>query len=394
MSPRNSPSPEYDLAVVLSHPIQYYSPIFRELAKRIRLRVFYCHDLKPEERLATGIGREFSWDVPLLDGYEWEYLRNVSSHPGVHSFFGCNAPDLFKILRAERYRSVMVGGWQLYAYCQAMIAAKRHGVKLLVRGDSQRPGGRRFWKRVAKRAVYSLAAAQIDAFLAVGQRAAEYYRYYGGKPEKIYFVPHCVDNRWWSERAESAQQRITALRSKWNLPAGPTTFLFVGRFIPMKRPVDLARAFLEARRSADLRLVYVGDGTLKSAVADVVRDSPDVSFVGFQNQSALPELYALGDALVLPSDAGETWGLVVNEAFASGVPAVVSDEVGSAPDLIDNGLTGLTFNGGDITALRDALLDFDRLKRTGFEFGTHLRLKINRYSVENAVVGICSAIST
>ncbi len=79
---------------------------------------------------------------------------------------------------------------------------------------------------------------------------------------------------------------------------------------------------------------------------------------GFQNQTELPAWYAAADVLVLPSDGGETWGLVVNEALACGTPAVVSDAVGCAPDLAldrDPGRTGAVFAVGDPAALADAV---------------------------------------
>ena len=106
-----------------------------------------------------------------------------------------------------------------------------------------------------------------------------------------------------------------------------------------------------------VQVVLVGSGELEDALREAATSELEVPvhFAGFKNQSELPQYYVGADLLVLPSDGGETWGLVVNEAMACGLPAVVSDAVGCAPDLIDAGETGEVFPMGDIEALADAL---------------------------------------
>ena len=116
-------------------------------------------------------------------------------------------------------------------------------------------------------------------------------------------------------------------------------------------------------------VVFAGSGELEPELRQIAADaSVRAEFMGFVNQSELPAVYGAADLLVLPSDGRETWGLVVNEAMACGVPAVVSDAVGCAPDLVEPGATGAIFPLGDVAALATAIetvlsLDADHVRR-------------------------------
>ena len=78
------------LAIIASHPIQYYAPLFKVLSKEIELKVFYCHNPSAEEIGKDGFGKAFEWDVDLLDGYEYEFLENHSKKPSLSDFNGFN----------------------------------------------------------------------------------------------------------------------------------------------------------------------------------------------------------------------------------------------------------------------------------------------------------------
>jgi glycosyltransferase involved in cell wall biosynthesis len=118
-----------------------------------------------------------------------------------------------------------------------------------------------------------------------------------------------------------------------------------------------------------------------------------VTFAGFLNQTEIVGAYVAADCLVLPSDTGETWGLVVNEAMACGIPAIVSDQVGCGPDLVSDGVTGATFPMGDVDALAKRLIDLSgnpsALRAMG---GAACERVTSHYSVERAVEGTMAAI--
>jgi glycosyltransferase involved in cell wall biosynthesis len=139
--------------------------------------------------------------------------------------------------------------------------------------------------------------------------------------------------------------------------------------------------------------MLVGDGPLRAELEDAANSAPGrIHFAGFQNQSRLPAFYAAADALVLPSDSSETWGLVVNEAFACGIPAVVSGAAGCAPDLIDEGRTGFTFPCGKTEALAEAMLRVLDL-RNDPNLPKYLAAKSEAHSVSAASRGIDRALA-
>ena len=173
--------------------------------------------------------------------------------------------------------------------------------------------------------------------------------------------------------------------------------LFVGKFIAKKRPADIINALAILQQSTTYNqqavAVFVGSGELDHSLRDLAQhENVCVHFAGFKNQSELPACYAAADVLVLPSDGGETWGLVVNEAMACGLPAIVSDAVGCAPDLIDAGQTGFVFPMGDTAALAKRIEQLANLKAGGHDFKPALAAKLRIYSLQNAVAATLHVI--
>jgi glycosyltransferase involved in cell wall biosynthesis len=116
-----------------------------------------------------------------------------------------------------------------------------------------------------------------------------------------------------------------------------------------------------------------------------------VTFTGFMNQSEIISAYVAADCLVLSSDAGETWGLVANEAMACGRPALVSDLVGCSRDLIRPGITGDIFSFGDWDALTRKMSALGTDRETLAAMGERARHHVEKYSPEAAARGICDA---
>jgi glycosyltransferase involved in cell wall biosynthesis len=357
------------LALLASHPIQYQAPWFRELARRCELRVFFAHRPDPTAQ-GEGFGTAFAWDVDLLSGYEHEFLPNRAKAPGTSHFRGCDTPTIHERLGAGGFDALILTGWHLRCYWQGQRAAKALALPVFVRGDSQLGTPRPLWKRLGKELAYRLMLRRFDGFLCVGQRNHDYLRHYGVPEAKLHRVPHFVDNAWFRERAAAVDREAT--RRAWGLATGRPALLFVGKFIPKKRPLDLLEAterLPAARRPA---LVYVGSGELGPALrARAGELGVEALFPGFLNQSELPAAYAAADALVLPSES-ETWGLVVNEAMACGLPAIVSEACGCAPDLIEESVTGFAYPAGDVAALAEKIERLLALRESGHDWGPAL----------------------
>jgi glycosyltransferase involved in cell wall biosynthesis len=121
--------------------------------------------------------------------------------------------------------------------------------------------------------------------------------------------------------------------------------------------------------------------------------SADATFLGFRNQSELPAIYAAADVLVLPSDRQETWGLVINEAMAAGLPVIASDAVGCVPDLIAPGVTGDRFPPGDVKALAAALKGLKDDPTRGPRMATAAAKRVSEFSAERAAAGVMEAVA-
>lgn len=375
------------LAICASHPIQYQAPLFRRLARQVDLTVLFADKANPSEP-GEGFSVDWDWDVDLLSGYEHRFLRNVSARPGVNHFSGCDTPEVGKILRAGRFDAVLLLGWHLKTFHQALVGAKMGGIPVLQRGDSQIGTPRSAVKKVFKAIAYPVFLRAFDAALAVGSRSREYWRHYGYPETRIFFAPHGVDSGWFNDRA--TREAGEALRARVGATADECVVLFAGKLIPKKRPLDLVAAvgrLNEAGRTA--RVLVAGSGPLEMEMASLARSSSvRMDVLGFCNQSAMPAVYAAADALVLPSDGGETWGLVANEALACGTPVILSDRVGSAPDLVGDRSAGLSFPMGDVPALAEAIVEVMKHPPSP----EAIAAKSREYSIDVAVSGICEAV--
>jgi len=373
------------LGVLATHPIQNHAPIFRELARHCDLTVYFAHRQTPEGQAQAGFGVPFEWDVDLLSGYESAFLANRSRRPATNRFFGCDTPGIDEAIVRGRFDAFMVTGWGVKTYWQAVMACRRRNVPVLIRGDSQLPARRRPALRLAKELVYPRLLGLFDGFLYVGRRNHDYLRHYGLAERRLFFSPHCVDNDSFASRAETERE---ARRDREASAAATKSVLFAGKLVERKRPFDVIRALaLVATQGCRTQAVFVGAGELEDSLRrEAASSGVPAIFHGFQNQSRMPSLYAAADLLVLPSDHQETWGLVVNEAMACGVPAVVSDAVGCGPDLIDPGRTGAVFPLGDVTALSGAIQSTLALAPSSIR--RHLSKKMADYSPAGAARGI------
>jgi len=342
------------IGFLVSHPIQYYAPIFRELARRCDLQVYFAHRQTPEQQARAGFGVAFDWDVDILSGYQSRFLANRARDPSTDRFWGCHTPELAAEIAGGKFDAFVVPGWALRSYWQAVIACRRAGVPVLARGDSQLAGPRRPMVRLAKALAFSAVLRAFDGFLYVGQRNREYLLHHGVADDRLFFSPHCVDNDAFASR--SAATRAGHLRARAS-DGAPRRVLFVGKLVERKRPLDALRAVAGLRsEGVPVEMTFAGSGELQAELEAAARNSGlPAAFLGFVNQSRMPEIYAAADLIVLPSDGSETWGLAINEAMACGVPAVVSDAVGCGPDLVDPGRTGAVFPLADVSALVSAL---------------------------------------
>ena len=375
------------LAVVTSHPIQYHAPLFRELARRTDLTVYFAHRATPVDQAKAGFGFEFDWDVDLLSDYRHVFLHNIAKHPSVETFAGCDTPEVGRRLAEGRFDAVLVMGWHLKSFIQTVLAAKRLGIPIMARGDSHLQTPRGTVKRVAKAFVYPGFLRLFDVALYVGERSRAYWMHYRYPATRLFFSPHCVDAEWFAQRA--TPEAGIALRARLGLPPERRVMLFAGKLVPFKRPLDLISAASRLKSlGLDIELLFAGSGPLEEEIVAAAKTAAvRCHMLGFCNQSEMPGVYSAANVLVMPSNGRETWGLVANEALACGTPIVVSDAVGCAPDLAESGDAGRAFGVEDVGSLTAALSDVMNRPPAA----TAIASKSAAYSVGPAVDGIIRA---
>jgi glycosyltransferase involved in cell wall biosynthesis len=339
------------LAALISHPIQYIVPLLQRLASRpeVDLTVFYMSEVGLKPAVVEGLGETFVWDIPLLEGYRYRFLRNFSPHPHRQRPTAKLNLGIATELLLGRFDALYLHGYVAATEMLAFGCAKALRMPILFHGDtvldsnSPRPA----WLRENFRRQFT---ANIDAALAMSGRARAFYQHYGVPEERIFWSPLAVDNERWMQEARARQGDREAALQELGLDPSLPTLLHVSLMRPVKRPKDLLLAFEQLKTPANL--VMVGGGPLFEELQTYCREKAleRVKFVGPQNMSTLGRYYALASVFVLPSEH-EVNPLTVREAMCFGLPVITSDRVQSAADFIQEGHNGFTFRMGNVAEL-------------------------------------------
>ena len=373
------------LGVLSTHPVQYQAPLYRALAARgdVDLTVFYAHRPTPEQQ-GNEFGVAFEWDTDLLGGYHSVFLNNRAATRGI-GFGGFDTPEIGGHISRGCFDAFVVNGWHARSYLQGIVGCWRSGTPVMVRGDSYLLPNERPLKRALKGRLYPFFLRRLDACLSVGTLSEEYFRYYGAR--RIYRVPHFVDNEFFATIGRTGRTREN-LRAQWKIPRDAFVCSFVGKLIPRKRPLDLVRA---AARNG-VHLIFAGDGAIRAECErEAHRLGVSATFLGFVNQSGLPDVHACADVFSLPSEI-ETWGLVVNEAMASGLPVVVADTVACGRDLVIEGETGFVHRVADVDSLARVLAATREASASGRRMGESARSFIQRYNANSSADALVQAV--
>lgn len=397
------------LAIITTHPIQYNAPLFRLLAERknISIKVFYTWgESVMTDKFDPGFGKSISWDIPLLEGYEYQFVENISNNPGSHHFRGIQCPDINKQIEKWQSDALLVYGWSFSAHLSC-IRYFKNKIPIYFRGDSTLIDVTSFLKSVIKRTTLKWVYKHIDYALYTGEHNRQYFEHYGLSQKQLIEALHVVDNSRFLDSAGLYQQKALEWRESLGIPKENTVFLFAGKLEPKKNPELLIRAFLDLCETRnDCHLIIVGDGILKeklmhlsqhpSTSLNLSQPHLNINFLPFQNQSVMPIVYRLGDVFVLSSQGpGETWGLAVNEAMACGKAIIVSDKVGCAKDLVEPGINGFVFQSGNerdlLNKMKELCEDNNLTKRMGEASLNKIAPMNQAYLaeiIENSVLGV------
>jgi len=391
------------LAYLVSHPIQYQAPLLRRIAQEpdIDLTVFFGSDFSVRGYWDDGFGVDVKWDVPLLEGYRYEFLP-VLRDVGTQTITSPLNHGIARHLRgngsAPPFDALWVHGYAMVNSLYAMLAAKALGIPVLVRADmwlEDRPRGST--TLLLKNLYFRLLGQLVDGVLSVGTRNEAYWRHYLGDDFPQSLMPYAVDNEYFQRRSHEARARRSSLLAELNLDPARPVILFASKLQRRKRCADLLEAYLRLSPAPGIEphpyLLIVGDGEERAALEQQAAASSceGIRFCGFRNQSELPGFFDIASVFVLPSQH-EPWGLIVNEVMNASRAVIVSDDVGCAPDLITDGVEGCIFPVGDIDALTNALRRVLASPATAEEMGRRALARIETWSFEEDIQALRRAL--
>ena len=344
------------LAIITTHPIQYNAPFFQLLnkSKVVKPKIFYTWggDVL-EKKYDPGFNKTIEWDIPLLAGYEYEFLENTAISKGSHHFNGIINPGIIKKIDAFKPDALLVYGWKFRSHLQVLRHYKNR-VPVWFRGDSvllnEKKGIKSLCKKVALQWVYR----HIDKALYCGTNNKIYFEESGLQPDQLIRAFHAVENERFENKSERYSEIAGTFKTQLKIDSGDIVFLFAGKLIPTKDLATLIEVISKFNKDG-VHLVIVGNGPLESSLKTMSEATANIHFLDFQNQTVMPAVYQICDIFVLPS-MGETWGLSVNEAMAAGKAILISDKCGCAIDLVKNGENGYIFKAKDRKDLFEKML--------------------------------------
>jgi glycosyltransferase involved in cell wall biosynthesis len=378
------------LAIVATHPIQYYAPVFQQLSRVLRLKVFYTEGEQAINKYDGGFEQRIDWDIPLLSEYEFEFLKNISPCPGSASFLGIINTDAIKRIQQFEPSTLLIYGWANPSHLN-LIRFFHDRVNIMFRGDSRLIAGEHWLKKAVKTAMLNWVYNRVSTALYVGSLNRDYFEAYGPSKMQLVFAPHAIDNERFRKdyKAEASE-----LRKNLGIQPKEIVVLFAGKHMQIKDPAILLKAFCELK-PANVHLLLVGGGLLTSDLrlyAARQEAGSHVHFLPFQNQSQMPIIYKSCDLFCMPSQKpGETWGLAINEAMAAGKAILCSDQVGAAKDLV-NADNGAIFKAQDLGDLKEKLTALLRNKTALATLGKCSAERIKHWSMDKQVEQICAHV--
>lgn len=382
-------------AAISTHANQINAPLFRELARtNEHFQVLLLSETPPGQSVFDSeMQISFAWDVDTTSGYPGTTFPNARAQ-----VLRPQLRDLRRVFRQTHQwikkvnpHSVMLPAWNpIYATILPILRANNTSV--VFRGVCRVPRARSALRLAVSDTAKRRFLSRVDVANYIGTHAREELLRLGFPTSRMVYSPYGIDNTSWATRVEEAPRQ--ALREQLGVSEETTVFLLVNKLIDKKGLHHLLPAVQRASRHADLRVLIVGEGPLRSNLDLEIRrrDLTDiVHLVGFRNQTELGGYFAAADGFVLLSDdPAETWGLVLNEAMAAGLPVVASIDAGATCDLVSPGLTGFRIDPRRPQELTDAMIKISS-KPIRSKMRKNSRLLVAAHGVVPAAAGVTRA---
>jgi glycosyltransferase involved in cell wall biosynthesis len=382
------------LRILSSHPVQYHVPFFRRIASQgVEIEVGYYHQ-GSAGRVShdAGFGIDIDWDIDLLSGYSYRiFLKDAPNYRLSEQLK--LVPQMVSWALRNRQIPLLIMGWfseliwliwllRILLHAPVIMMCETTPVSFVAASKPR-------WRIT----LLNWLLKHTTANLYLGSRNRDFLLESGVSEKVLFSAPYSIDNDRFAAEADRLLPQRRELCRKFDLDPDLPTFLFCGKLIGKKRPLQLLGAYLSGGLADRAQLVYVGEGELRSKLELQIQTLglQHVHLLGFFNQSDMPLAYVLGELLCLISEPTETWGLVVNEALACGRPVIVSNTVGCSPDLV-GGENGWVTKLDDSKQLTETLLQsFDR-RHQWEKMGEAGRLRVSKNTYSEMASGVVSAL--
>lgn len=357
-------SDTFRLGVVFTHPTQHHGPLWRKLSEQpgLSVKVLYLSD----ENQGNGdrdLGSSSQpWDVDLLSGYEYEYLKDLSGKVPSQQKKNVISPELISCLTRENFDAIFMQSFVNYSYRLTALLCKLRGIPLIMQNDATIMSDGRYSRsrRIAMAILYPWMLNLADYWLSCGDHNEIHLRHYGVSDEKIVRGCHPVDGERFEQTIAQNQDEIRQIRQELAWDEDTVVYGFAGKYIDRKNPFEFIEAIAKAhQQNPRIRGVAIGGGDLESEMNKrIAKLNGEVLNLGFVNQAKIPLYYAAMDVFVVTSWI-DPHPLVVSEAMVSGTPPILSDRCGNwgYNDTVRHRYNGLVYPCGNADALANAMLE-------------------------------------
>jgi len=383
------------VAHLVSHPIQYFTPLYQSLAQRddISLKVFFNAGKTLGEYFDSGFNRLIHWNLDLESGYNYYLSAKGKLRTPPTGFDWRLDMGLIVQMIGGNYDAFWLHGYSSLNALVLIAFGVLSNIPVFLRDDANFLTPRSLVRKLVKRMLLPLLFRSVIA-LHVGVKNQEYFQYYGAK--RLYPFCYAVDNDRWRLAYDRFRCSRENMRARFGIEDDEAAILFCGKLISRKGPLLLLEAFDQLRKTSKCHLLFVGDGELRETIEIRIKEKsiPNVYLLGFLDQENLPSAYVSADLLVVPSTEDEPWALVVNEAMNFALPIIASSRVGCAADLVKDGVNGFVVEAGNLESLVTSLAKLIGSPQQRREFGKNSRRLVADYGLERSGRQIMFAIQS
>jgi len=362
---------EFRLGVVFTHPTQHHGPLWRKLSEQpgLSLEVMYLSSENQNSGDSLLGGNSQPWDVDLLSGYSYQYLKSLGGKVSTQRQKNVICPELFNRLTPENFDAVFMQSFVNYSYRLTALLCKLRGIPLIMQNDASMMSDRRYSRSrlIAMAVLYPWMNGLADYWLSCGDHNEVHLRHYGVTDDKIIRGCHPIDGDRFQQTISAQPEKLQRIRQELAWDENTVLYGFMGKYIDRKNPFEFIDGIVAAhKKDPRVRGVLFGGGDLEAEIEQRVAElDGEVINYGFVNQSDVPLYFAALDVFVCTSWI-DPHPLVVSEAMAAGTPPILSDRCGNwgYNDTVRHRDNGLVYRCGSIDALTEEILSMtDGVKR-------------------------------